>query len=183
MRIPIAAIAGAVAAFVAAGMLGVAAAEAPAPAPVRSVSVQGVATVPVPQGADAANATAAYRAAMAAALADGQSKAAFLAGKAGATLGAVQTIVEGGGYISCTSGDNSTYVEYQGEAPDFGSPGGAVTPLRANGVAAPVASGPAPRLGKPSAKHPRRRKKPTAKHASATSCSLSTQVAVAYALS
>ena len=55
--------------------------------PSRTVSVEGVATVPIAQNANLAAATSVYRQGMAAAVADGQSKAEFLASKAGATLG------------------------------------------------------------------------------------------------
>ena len=59
---------------------------------------------------------------MAAAITDGHGKAEFLASKAGVTLGSVQSIVEGGGYINCTGDEESSYAEYEGEQPDFGSP-------------------------------------------------------------
>jgi uncharacterized protein YggE len=160
--------------LVAANMLGVAAAEAPTTTPVRTVSVEGVATVPIAQGASLATATAVYRQGMAAAVADGQSKAEFLAGKVGATLGSVQSIAEGGGSIGCTGGEESGYVEYQGEQPDFGSPAESVTPLRA--AAAPPAA-----VGKPTAKH-RKKKHHAATKASATACTLSTQVSLVFAI-
>ena len=85
MRIVMPAVATTTVALVAAGVLGVASAEAPTASPARTVSVQGVATVPIAQSANLATATAAYRQGMAAAVADGQAKAEFLAGKAGAT--------------------------------------------------------------------------------------------------
>ncbi len=151
--------------LVAANMLGVAAAEAPTAAPVRTVSVEGVATVPIAQGANLATATAVYRQGMAAAVADGQSKAEFLVGKLGGTLGSVQSIAEGGGSIGCTDGEESGYVEYQGEQPDFGSPTSSVTPLRAA-------------VGKPTVK----KKHHAAKKASATTCTLSTQVSLVFAI-
>lgn len=161
-----------------ANMLGVAAAEAPTTsttAPVRTINVEGVATVPVTQGANRATATAAYREAMAAALADGQSKAEFLASKAGVTLSLVQSIAEGGGSISCTGGgEESEYIEYQGEQPDFGSTNASVSPIET--AAAPRATA----VRKPAAKH--RKKHPTAKKASVAGCTLSTQVALAYAI-
>src|SRR5436305_11329738 len=156
MRSSIAAIAGVLAALVLSGMLGVASAEAPTTgAPVRSVSVGGVAKVPIAQNADAATATAAYRQGMAAAVTDGLSKAEVLAGKAGATLGAVQSITEGGGYISCTGEEENEYAQYRGEQPDFASPVTYGGPVRA------VASPRAPAVGRPRAKH-RRRKPPAA---------------------
>ena len=107
-------------ALIAAGMLGVASAEAPTTAsPPPTVSVQGVAIEPIEQSASSTTATTVYRQGMAAAVTDGQAKAQFLASSAGVTLGAVQSIVENGGYIGCTGNE----VEYSGEQPDFGSPG------------------------------------------------------------
>jgi hypothetical protein len=178
MRNVIAATLAVVVGLVFANMLGVAAAEAPTTsttAVVRTIGVEGVATVPVAQGANRATATTAYREGMASALADGQSKAEFLASKAGVTLSAVQSIAEGGGSIICSDGDESEYVEYQGEQPDFGSTDGSVSPIEA--AAAPRA----PTVRKPAAK--RRKKHPTAKKASAGGCTLSTQVSLAYAIS
>jgi hypothetical protein len=177
MRNVIAATLTVVAGLVVANMLGVAGAEAPTTgttAPVRTITVEGVATVPVTQGANRATATAAYREGMAAALADGQSKAEFLASKAAVTLSGVQSLAEGGGSINCTGGEESEYVAYQGEQPDFGSTSESVSPLEA---AAPPR---APTVRKPPAK--RRKKHPTAKPASAGGCTLSTQVSLVYAI-
>jgi hypothetical protein len=178
MRYAIAATLAVVAGLVVANMLGVAGAEAPTTSttvPVRTISVEGVATVPITQGANRATATAAYREGMAAALADGQSKAEFLASKAGVTLSSVQSIAEGGGSISCSGGEESEYVEYTGEQPDFGSTDESVSPIEA--AAAPRTTV----VRKPAAK--RRKKHPTAKKASAAGCTLSTQVSLAYAIS
>ena len=167
--------------LVVANMLGVAAAEAPTTsttAPVRTISVEGVATVPVTQGANRATATTAYREGMAAALADGQSKAEFLASKAAVTLSSVQSIAEGGGSISCSGSEESEYVEYKGEQPDFGSSSAPVVPLEQS-ASAPAAA--TPKVGKPA--HKRHKKKhPTAKKASVAGCMLSTQVALTYAI-
>lgn len=185
MRTALAAIAAAAAALVIANMLGVAAAEAPTGASstaVRSVSVEGVATVPLEQAASQATATAAYRQGMANAIADGLSKAEFLASKTGVTLGAVQTVTEGGGSIECksTEGEPNTYVPYTGEQPDFGQTNsrvvfsGAVAP---RGAAGPKA------VNKP----PKRRKKhkgPIAKKSAAipSTCALAAQVSLVYAI-
>jgi hypothetical protein len=148
--------------LVVANMLGIASAEAPTTAtPLRSVSVEGVATVPIAQNANLAAATAVYRQAMANAIADGQSKAEFLAGKAAGSIG-------------CTSAEQSTYVEYEGERPDFGAPTTTISPLHA--VAAPAAQG----VSRPKLKHPK--KHPAAKKASAATCTLSTALALSYAL-
>jgi hypothetical protein len=173
MKRLIAAILAGGAALLVASMLGVAAAEAPTTAPLRTVTVEGVASVPVAQGAKAAAATAVYRQAMANAVLDGQSKAEFLAGKVGATLGSVQSVVEGGGSISCTGGEESGYVEYEGEQPDFGS-GSSVSPITAaKGVAAPRAP-----THKPKKKKKTKRTTPTAKKAATGTCTLTTQVSL-----
>jgi len=163
--------------LVVANMLGVAAAEAPtgtAPTgtpPVRTVSVEGVATVPIAQNANLATATSVYRQGMANAVADAQSKAEFLSGKAAATLGSVQSIVEGGGYIGCTGTEESGYAQYQGEQPDFGSPAGSVSRVLEGAATAP---------SKPALKHPG---KPKAKKAAATGCTLTADVTLVYAIS
>jgi hypothetical protein len=165
-------------ALIAAGVLGVATAETPTITPPRTVSVQGVATEALEQTANAATATAVYRQGMADAISDGQAKAQFLASKAGVTLGVVQSIVEGGGYIGCTSSEESSNAEYQGAQPDFGSPGGTVSTVAPRAIAKAV-----PGVRKPAAKHgKKKRNKPSAKQASATTCTLSTQVSLVYTL-
>jgi Protein of unknown function (DUF541) len=183
MRILFAASTAAAAGLIAAGVLGVADAETPAgtsPVAPRSVSVQGVAIEPIEQSANAANATTVYRQGMTDAIADGLAKAQFLSSKAGATLGAVQSIAEGGGYIEC-GGET----EYLGAQPDFGSSGVAGT------LAAPAESAAgvsAPRPGNLSKKTPAKHTKKHSHHVKAKkaattgSCTLSTQVSVVYAL-
>jgi hypothetical protein len=182
MRILLTAAAVATGALTAVGVLGVAGAETTttaitpaASAPLRTVSVQGVASAPVAPEANAATATAVYRQAMASALTDGQSKAQYLAEKAGATLGAVQSIAEGGGGIECPGEE-----EYAGEQPDFGyaSGGGEVFA----GTSAPALARPrTPGAHKPAVK-PHKKKKRSAKAAAAATCTLSTQVALSYQL-
>ena len=168
VRIAIGAIVATAAGLVAANMLGVAAAEAPTGVSVRTVSVQGVATVPVAQGASIAVSTAAYRLGMTSAVTDGQSKAEFLAGK-------------GGGSISCSDGSGSEYVEYTGEQPDFGYANSSISPIRAaSGVAAPTAA-PTPKRFRPASKWHKHRS-PSAKKATAAGCTLSTQVSLTYSL-
>jgi hypothetical protein len=184
MRILAVAAAISVLALGAIGVLGVAGAETtttttsttPASAPLRSVSVQGVASAPLAPEANAATATAVYRQAMASAVADGQSKAQFLAEKAGATLGVVQGIAEGGGDISCPAEE-----EYTGEQPDFGyaSGGGIVAGASAPALARPHTPG----TRKPAVKHTKKHRKTKAKAATAAVCTLSTQVALTYQLS
>lgn len=168
----------AVAALVAASMLGVASAEAPTSGtpPVRIVAVQGVAMVPVAPEANTATADATYRQAMAAAVADGHEKAEFLAGKAGASLGVVESVVEGGGSIQCT-GPESQFVEYEGAEPDFGYSSGAE-------ISAPVPEAAGGAARKPPVKHVKKhKKKHVAKAAAAASCTLSAQVSLSYAIS
>ncbi len=176
MRSVIAATLAVVVGLVVANMLGVASAEAPTTtAPLRSVSVEGVANVPIAQDANLATATAVYRQAQAAAMADGQTKAEFLAGKAAVTLVDVQNIVEGGGGINCTSDEESNYAQYEGERPDFGSPPAPVIAPRE--AAAPAA----PALHKHKPKHATSH--PTAKKASVVTCTLTAEVALVYAIS
>ncbi len=91
--------------------------------PVRTVSVEGVALVPIDGRASAGTADGTYRKALAEAVADGQSKAQLLAEKTGSSVGAIQTVTEGSGSIECLEG------EYEGVLPDFGQGGAAlVTP-------------------------------------------------------
>lgn len=162
--------------LLAASTLGVAAAEAPTgtSAATPTVSVEGVSSVAIAQEANAAAANAAYRQAMAAAVADGHGKAEFLAGQAGATLAAVQSIAEEGGSVECHAADAS-YVEYLGEQPDFGYT------TRSEVVAPEAASTAAPGTTKKPVR--KKRKKRKAKAATAAGCTVSAQVALAYALS
>jgi hypothetical protein len=188
MRNAIAAIAVVAGGLLAANALGVADAEAPtstttttttsptSTTPAPTVSVDGVAMLPVAQGASAAVATGVYREAMAAALADAHSKAEFLVGKAGVTLGSVQSIVEDGGSISCTGGEESDYVEYQGQEPDF--------PTASVSTPVPVAAGTVERATVRKKPHkPAPKKKPAAKEATATTCLLSASVSASYLVS
>lgn len=174
MRIAIAAAGATAVGLIAAGVLGVAGADTtPAPVPTsapRTVSVQGIASVPVAADASGEAANAAYRQGMAAAIADGQDKARFLAEKTGATIGVVQSVGEGGGYIQCPGEE-----EYTGVQPDFGS-GSPV--IEARSVAA--LKGP---VSLPHRSKPKRRKHHTANKSAAQTCTLSTQVALVYQLS
>ena len=158
-------------------MLGVASGEGPTgTATPRTISVQGTGTLPIGARDDAATATATYREGAAKALVDAQAKASFLASKAGVTITAVQSIGEDGGYIECSSA-TSEYAEYEGAQPDFGYAPAPSVPAAA-GVSAPTAKG-APHVShRPKA----RRKKPAAHKAAATSCNLTAQVSVLYAL-
>jgi hypothetical protein len=187
MRIAIAAAVVVAASLILVGVLGVASAETTTTPtttpttttttgpPLRTVSVQGVATEPIEQSASAAAATGVYRQGMASAVSDGQAKAQFLASQAGATLGQVQSMAEGGGYIQCAGSEEG----YLGEQPDFGSAGSYATPeVAPRALAKPVA----PRAAvKP--RKPKRKKKSVAKKANTTTCTLSTQVSLVYALS
>jgi hypothetical protein len=161
-------------------MLSVAVAEAPTVTPLRTISVEGVATLPIGQFADGPTATAVYREGMAAAVTDAQGKASFLAGKVGGTAASVQSVVEGGGYIGCIGGDESSYAEYDGVEPDFGS-------APQTSVATPLAASSAPAKGSaPTVKRvkPKRatHKRPVAKKAAAVSCTLTAQVSLVYVL-
>jgi hypothetical protein len=182
MKIVIAAAAVTTSGLIATGVLGVATAETPsAPAtgtsPPRTVSVQGVASQQLASEASSTTATSIYRQAMAAAVADGQAKAQFLAEKAGVTLGSIQSLAEGGGYIECPS-----EVEYTGGQPDFGfATGYGVTATQNRSIAS---GRPVPFHGK---RQTRRKMRPVPKHGSAKkssagTCTLSTQVALAYQL-
>jgi len=163
---------------VAAGMLGIASGEGPAGSTAaRTISVEGVGTVPIGPLDSAAQATAVYREGMARALADGQTKAAFLSEKSGAALGVALSIVEDGGYIECTGAEGQPYNEYEGEQPDFGygrtaSPAAAPqAPAAANGTAGPTVS------HRPKARHKRHK----AKQATAGRCNLTANVSLVYA--
>jgi hypothetical protein len=182
MRIVIAVVALVACGLVADGLLGVATAETPTgpttavTAPQRTVSVQGVASEPLASEASAATATSVYRQAMAAAVADGQSKAQFLAEKAGATLGPVQNLAEGGGYIECPGN-----VEYTGGQPDFGyATGYGVVTAQSKAVAT---GRPVPFKGKRRVKRKTAPKRGSARRSTAGTCTLSTQVVLAYQLS
>jgi hypothetical protein len=168
MRLALTATVAAAVALVAAGVLGVAVAEGPSSSPPRTVSVQGVAMESIDRSASASVATAVYRRGMTDAISDGASKAQFLASKAGANLGAVQSIVEDGGYISCVG-----ETEYLGEQPDFGSPG----------VSLPGASVRAAPQVRKLATRRRHHNTPAAKKANVSTCTLSTEVSLAYLLS
>ncbi len=182
MKRTVAALVAVVGTFFAANMLSVAVAEAPTVTPLRTVSVEGVATLPIGQFADGPTATAVYREAMAAAVTDAQGKASFLAGKIGGTVAAVQSVVEGGGYINCSSGEES-YVEYGGVEPDFGT---ASAPSVTNTVSATSAPAKEESSARPvrrlKPKHPKKRKAPVAKKATAVGCTLTAQVSLVYAL-
>jgi hypothetical protein len=180
MKLTLTAVLAAVAALVIANMIGTAVAEAPTTTTLRTVSVEGVGSAPIAQNADAATATDVYRQAMAAAVTDGQSKAEFLTGKVGATLGAAQTLTEDGGGIECSSGGEEGWEPYQGEQPDFGSARNAGQVLSSS-AAPPAAAAPSSSAVKrTSTKRRHKRKRPVAKKATAPGCKLTAQVSLAY---
>ncbi len=173
-------------ALLAAGLLGVAAGEGPAgSSSARNVDVEGVGVVPIPAKATAAQATAVYREGMAKALADGQSKAQFIAEHEGVALGVPVTTIEDGGNIECSgyvAGEGfSRYVAYEGEQPDFGV--ARITSSGSSGAPAPALSGAAVKSA-PSVSHRPKGKhgKHPAKKASATSCELTAELTLGYAL-
>lgn len=153
-------------------------AEAPAP----TVSVEGVASVAISQDANAAEADAAYRQGLAAAIADGHQKAEYLATETGVSVGAIQQIAERGGSIECVlpaeEGPLTEYQSYKGAQPDFGSVEGSDTRFLAAPESASAVSHPATATHKKK-KHKRKTK---AKKAAAVSCTLSTQVGLSYLL-
>jgi hypothetical protein len=174
-------------AAVIAGTLGIAAGEGPAGSTAsRVVDVEGVGVVPIPNTASAAQATAVYREGQAKALADGQSKAQFIAEKEGVALGVPVTTVEDGGSIECSGfveGEGySRYVPYEGEQPDFGvarltsSGSGSVAP-EVMGTSAPARANVPHR---PKGKH--RRHTATKASAKAPGCNLTAEITLAYAL-
>ena len=178
MKRAVAAILTVTAGLFAANMLGVAVAEAPTGTSLRTMSVQGVATVPIGQSDNAASATAVYRQGMALAVADGQSKAEFLTGKVGATLGTVQSVIEGGGYINCYGGVEGL-TEYEGEQPDFGSAPQPGVSLSTSAAPSQEAS---PLTHRAKAKRPKRKHHPKAKKAATASCTLTAQVSLIYTI-
>jgi Protein of unknown function (DUF541) len=173
MRLALTAVTGgAAAALAAGGILGVAGAESTGSSSnVRTISVGGVAQVPIPQGASAATANAVYRQALAAAIADGLNKAEFLASHTSATVGPAHSVNEGGGYIDCTGGGES-YVAYEGEQPDF--PNSPVGPVPLAAGAAPAVGAPVP--GRRLARSRHRR----AHRAAAGACTLHASVSLTY---
>jgi hypothetical protein len=176
MRATVAAVAGGAAALAAASGLGVAAAESTGGAstpPVRTISVGGVAEVPIPQGANAATANGVYRQGLAAAVADGLGKAELLASKVSGSVGPAQSVVEGGGYITCTDAEGG-YTEYEGQQPDFPTSQVGVGVLQA-GASAPAVGRPA--VGRRVTKIKRRH---VAHRAAAASCTLHASVSLAY---
>jgi hypothetical protein len=176
MRIVIAASLAAAAGLAAVSVLGVASAEGPTTTPPqRTVSVQGVATESIDQHASAATATTVYHQGMLDAVADGLSKAQLLAGKVGASLAPAQTVVEDGGYISCTSEVGNA--EYEGAQPDFGSPGISISAPRVGSVR------PLGGARRPTIRRHKLRRAPAAKTAAPATCVLSTQVSLVYPLS
>jgi hypothetical protein len=77
----------------------------------------------------------------------------------------------------------SGYVGYDGEQPDFGSPEVSVEPEVAPRAAAPKVSSTVHRPPSKAPKKKKKKKKPSAKAATATSCTLSTDVTLVYAIS
>ncbi len=142
----------------------------------RTIGVEGVGAAPIASTATSAEANAAYRQAMAAAIADGLEKAEFLAAKTGAKVEEIDLVKEGGGSIECRDADGS-YAEYAGAQADFG--------YSQVSVVAPEASAPS---GKPTTaspnparkKHKKKKKKPKAIRAAAASCTVSAQVSLTY---
>jgi hypothetical protein len=157
------------------------AAEAPPP----SVSVDGVANVAISQYASSTEADAVYREGLTAAIKDGLGKADFLATATGATVGAVQQILERGSSVECVSpseeGSGTEYASYDGAQPDSGSfeaSSGVFSGASAPLVARAVVSHPTAKK-----KHKKKHHRPVAKKSSTSAkCTLSTQVELTYLL-
>ncbi len=150
------------------------AAEAPPP----TVSVEGVASVPISPSASQAEADTAYRQGLTAAIGDGHEKAEFLAAQTGAKVGSVQQIIERGGSIECVRpAEEGEYTQYNGAEPDFGS----VEPSGSRFAVAPAS---VPSTVSTKTPKPRRKKhKVKAKKAAvAVRCTLSTEVVLSYLL-
>jgi hypothetical protein len=162
------------------GCLGGSTAAYGAETPPPTVSVVGRASVAISQNASQAEANAAYRQGLTAAITDGHEKAEFLAEKTGVKVGSIQQIGERGGSIECVlpaeEGPLTQYESYKGAQPDFGS-------VESDGgrfVAAPAAP-PAASPGNAGSRR-RKRKVRARKAAEAVSCTLSTQVVLSYLL-
>jgi hypothetical protein len=155
--------------------------EAPASAPLPAVGVVGVASVPISPTASQAEANAAYRQGLAAAIGDGHEKAQFLATQTGANVGAIQQIVEHGGSIECVvhakEGSLTQYEPYEGAQPDFGSVESSGTRI----VAAPETSRKAIAKTTPARKKKKHKAK-AKKAATSASCTLFAQVGLSYLL-
>jgi hypothetical protein len=165
--------------MIAAGALGVATAEAPTGTSSRTVSVQGVAIEAIDQSASASVATAVYRQGMGDAIADGLSKAQFLASRAGVGLGPVQSVTEDGGFIECPG-----ETEYAGAQPDFGSGRTAIVAPALEAQSSAGSPAVKARPAHPPARHRRRHaRRPAAKKANVTGCTLTANVSLVYALS
>jgi hypothetical protein len=146
-----------------------------------TVSVEGVASVAISQTASQAEADAAYRRGLTAAIGDGHEKAEFLASGTGATLGPIQQIIEHGGYIECVppaeEGPLTEYQQYNGAEPDFGS-------VESSGSRFAVAPETAASTGPSRTPKPKRKKhKAKAKKAAVpVRCMLSAEVGLSYLL-
>ncbi len=167
-----------VAVLFAAGCLGGATQAYAAETPPPAVSVEGVANVEISQTANQAEANAAYRQGLAAAIGDGHEKAEFLAVSTGAKVGPIQQILERGGSIECVAAEGplTEYQEYKGAEPDFGSVESAGSRFA---VAPETASSTTPRG---TSKPKRKKHRAKAKKASAVRCTLSAEVGLSYLL-
>jgi uncharacterized protein YggE len=173
----------ATAALVIASTLGVAAAEAPTSAtpPPHVLSVGGAGRAPIAADAEQTAADAAYHQALTAAVEDGKGKAQLLAQDAGATLGEVEDVIEGGGGVNCISPEAEYgYAPYEGAEPDFGSGAESVV----SGASLPEAASSVSSSPRPVTKKKKKKKKkhPPAKAASAATCTVTAHVTLVYSL-
>jgi hypothetical protein len=152
---------------------------------VDTVGVVGVGRLPMPVSATPAEADSVYHQSLVQAVADGLLKAQLLAAATGAKVGPIEAIGEDGKHIECKDsvGEVATY---KGAEPDFGS---AVSPI----VAVEPTVPPKPATPAKPAHHKARKsrteiarktRKIIAKKAenAATSCELTTEVALIYNL-
>ena len=165
------------------GCLGGATEAYGAEVPPPTISVEGVSNVAISQTANQAEANTAYRRGLTAAISDGHEKAEFLAAGTGATVGAIQQVIERGGYIECAQpaeeGPLTEYQQYKGAEPDFGSVESsgsrfAVAPESAAGTRSTKTTKPKTKKKKHKAK--------AKKAAVAVSCTVSTQLVLSYLL-
>jgi hypothetical protein len=151
-----------------------------------SVSVDGLAKVPIPQFASSAEANAAYRGGLTAAIKDGLEKAEFLAAATGVKVGSIQQIIERESSIECVvsaaEGPGVDYASYEGAAPDSGSAEGQAGRFDAVAPEAATRATP-PHVTSKKAKKKKHKPKPKAKSSvTATRCTLSAQVVLTYLL-
>jgi hypothetical protein len=149
---------------------------------VYTVSVVGVGHLPMPVTATAAEADSVYHQTLIQAVADGLLKARLLAAATSANVVAIEAISEDGNHLECKGAAGET-APYKGAEPDSGS---AVLPLVAvEPTLPPTSAKPAHHKARKSPKHTARKtRRVIARKAenAATSCELTSEVALIYSL-